>query len=139
MFHSGMPTPIPVANGGTGTSSVAGIRSKIGITDATISDTSTFVGTVYFYIGSILIQMGVTDNITVATKAYTDTVITFPKVYTSMPRVMVSDYYNNTSYSNIINTKSVGAAVSTTSLTIRSVNNTSASRSIRASWLAIGV
>lgn len=139
IFHAGMSTPVPLANGGTGASSAAGARVNLGITSATISDTSTFIGTLYFYIGNVLVQMGVTDTISAPSKGTVDTVITFPKAYTVVPKVMVSDYYNNSSYSYILETKSVASAVTTTALTIRSANNTSGARSIRASWLAIGI
>lgn len=129
---------VPIANGGTGATTAANARTNLGITAATISDTSTFIGSVYFYIGSVLIQMGITDTISAPSKGTVDTVITFPKAYTVIPKVMVSDYYNNTTYSYIIGTKSVAAAVTTTALTIRTANETSGARSVRASWLAIG-
>ncbi len=56
----------------------------------------------------------------------------------TIPQIIVSDYCNNTSYSYIIGTKSVGAGVLTTTLTIRTSNETSGARNVRASWLAIG-
>ncbi len=34
MFHSGMATPVPIANGGTGASSAAGARANLGADDA---------------------------------------------------------------------------------------------------------
>lgn len=48
IFHAGMETPVPIANGGTGASSKSGARTNLGITSGRSLPTSGSTGDIFF-------------------------------------------------------------------------------------------
>ena len=126
VFHAGMPTGVPIANGGTGATTAANARSNLGANNAG----NLTIGTLPAARLPFKIQYGQT---TVTGVSWTTVSLTAG--FTSTPTIIVS-YAGNPSSSGIAVLKT--GSESTTSFQV-CMAGSSGSGSRKVNWIAIGV
>lgn len=114
VFHSGMATPVPVANGGTGASDAAGARANMNI------------------------RAGRVTGVTLAAGAQDSTAVTFGTAMPNNQYVVVVTIYG--SFSAAINVRYSTGGQTATGFTMRYANTGSASQSgLIFDWVAVAI
>lgn len=108
-------------------------------TKPTLSSTTAVERTQYFNVGNALVQSGITDEVSCASGSVTSYTVTFPKAFSSGCVVMASLYYNNDTSSDAAAVNVAAGSYSSSQLVIKFSNTSGGARSLRASWLAIGM
>lgn len=119
----------------------AAVKATAGITDPVLSSTnaSDVMRTVHFNVGGALIQTGITDLISCNNNVVTSHTVIFPKAFSTACVVLVSLYNNNDSSSHASAVNAFAATYSKTGCEIRFTNTSGGARTLRASWIAIGM
>ena len=119
----------------------AAAKATVGITDPVLSsaNASDVMRTVHFNVGGALIQTGITDLISCDNNVVTSHTVTFPKAFSAACVVLVSLYNNNDSSSHASAVNAFAATYSKTGCEIRFTNVSGGARTLRASWIAIGM
>ena len=126
VFHAGMATAVPVANGGTGATSASSARSKLGANNASNLTTGTLPAARLPF----KIEYGQTSVTGVAW-----TTVSLSAGFTSTPTIIVS-YANNPSSSGIAVLKTGSESSSSFQVCMA---GSSGSGTRKVNWIAIGV
>ena len=132
---------IAIQHGGTGAITADAARANLGITDLTVAalGTDTVRNNSYIYIGNMLFCFGITYIQSIEKSTSSNLTITLPKSFSDTNYFVLATKYHNSEGTDLDKVDVFPIEKSTVNqFIVRMVNNSSAKREIRISWMAIG-